>query len=426
MSMGDSRRAFYLFSLSLLTAGVGLISTIVLSHSMSIEEYGTYAYLLSFATLGGVFASFGTPTLVTREVAQFFHKGALTHIKGVLLFSVIVLSIGTVCVGTSFWLVIHNVLGRNQSGGAEGVLEVTVVLLYLVQFRSICVSALNGISEQIRQAVPTLIGGIAFLLSLLIFRIHQSVANPFVVIVLQSIAVLISIALQLRELGKTLSWQRLSKTRAIVRWRQWGRESLQFLGAGVAFAVNAQVDVFLLGTIRGPKFAGPYQVGTKAASVLVLALGALASIYQPLISKAHFSGDNGSVQTSATSISRTGFLMALAFAAVALPNRKTLLTAIFGKSYGVAAPILGILIIGRLANASVGAVGPYLSMTEKGGVLMIALVVESVLNIAGNLVLIPIYGAVGAAIATSASMVLVNFSAAIYIKKKFGANMFFI
>lgn len=422
----ETKNSFLLFLTSLLTAAVGLISTVVLARIMSISDYGTYAYTLSIATLGGVFASCGTPTVITREIARCIALNDMQSIKGMLIFSNLLVSIGVTVVGAIILVGHYEFNFYSTSEYSVCLLGSAILILYLLQLRTIVISTLNGFSKQMQQAIPALFGSLFFLLELSVIKAANLIAAPLTVILLQCLSLGIVLLLQFNQVQRLALWHKIRTSSAVFRWRKWLQESFKFLGAGVAFTINAQIDIFLLGTIRGPASVAPYQVGTKAASVLVIALGALSSVYQPLISKAYFSGDWRDVQKKVKSISRAGFISAVLFAAITVPFRNSIIGTVFGYRYLSAAPVLVVLTCARLVNASVGAVGPYLGMTEKGGTLLVVLTLESILNVAGNLVLIPRYGAIGAAFVTGISMMIVNVGAAIYIYQKFKVNTCFV
>jgi O-antigen/teichoic acid export membrane protein len=231
------------------------------------------------------------------------------------------------------------------------------------------------------------------------------------------------IIIQFRTLRPLISSPR-GHIQAATSWTTWLIEAFPLLGAGIAFSVNSQVDMILLGILKGPEYTAIYQVGTKAASVLVIALSSLSVVYQPLLSRAYFAGDLDDVKMKSASISRIALAVAMVCAIIFIPLRNVIIEIIFGHAYIEAGQVMVILIMARLVNSSVGAVGPYLSMTQKGKLLFAGLAVESVTNVALNLLLIPSYGYVGAAVATGASMVLMNVSMAFYIKKKYGVSMF--
>lgn len=421
----ENKRALYLFLITLSTSTSSLLSFVVLARSMSVSDYGLYAYLLSIVGLAGVLASLGLPTLLTREIARASKERNFAELKGLLAFGLVMLSSATIVVGVVIAIAFLDSSSVGAAGISAPLVGIAVLMLYLLQLNALLVAILTGASEPVRAAIPGLIGGVLFLLTLIVMHFTRVAVDALTVLLTQSAVTVLVVGLQLKQILGVFSWNG-AQVRARIRWRAWVLEAIPLMGAGVAFTFNSQVDVFLLGTLKGATYTATYQVATKAASVLVLALGSLASVYQPVLSRAHFSGSTHEVQRSSRTISRLGFAVAVAFAATIIPLRTELLGHIFGAAYVAAGQALSILILARLVNASLGAVAPYLAMTEKGRLLFFGLAAESVANLVLNLVLIPAYGTVGAALATGTSMALMNVCMSVYIKRRFGVSMFVV
>ena len=85
-----------------------------------------------------------------------------------------------------------------------------------------------------------------------------------------------------------------------------------------------------------------------------------------------------------------------------------LLATLFGHEFGRAYWPLLLLAVGQLVNAWFGPTGMLLNMTGHEREVTRAVTVAAGMNVVLNLLLIPPFGVVGAAIATSASLVFWN------------------
>jgi O-antigen/teichoic acid export membrane protein len=92
----------------------------------------------------------------------------------------------------------------------------------------------------------------------------------------------------------------------------------------------------------------------------------------------------------------------------------------FGEEFTAGVAPLIILAIGQIINAICGPVMYLLNMTGKEKQARNIIIVASIINVALNLYLIPIYGLMGAAIATGVSTVVWNIMAVFQIKKEYG------
>ncbi len=94
----------------------------------------------------------------------------------------------------------------------------------------------------------------------------------------------------------------------------------------------------------------------------------------------------------------------------------------FGDAYRSSAPLLVILAVGQLVNVVTGSVGFLLSMTGHERDLRNVVLISGPFAIGVALILIPFYGVMGAAIATSLAVGCHNLLAAYRVKQRLGFN----
>ncbi|WP_075323099.1 flippase [Acidithiobacillus albertensis] len=421
----ETKKISYQFLFSIGTTATNLFSFVILARNLNAPAYGLYVYILSLVGLTSVIASFGMPTLLIREVARFYSNKLNSEIKKIIIAAFIMLTIGTVLVGCAFFVLMDGSFSIIKIKASSGLILISIFLLFVVQINNLLISVQNGMSESLRSAKVVLISSLLFLLSIFVILIINIKLDTSIVLIILTVTTILSIVIQSIQLRSIINL----KCRANVLempWKFWLSEAFPLLGAGLAFSINSQIDMVLLGIIKGSDYTAIYQVGVKMASVLVIGLGSLAVVYQPLLSKAYFSGNTDDLKIKCKSISRIAFVLALSISIILIPMRSLILQITFGTSYIEAGQVMVILVVARLFNASVGAVGPFLSMTQKSKVLFIGLMIESVFNVFLNLMLIPDYGYVGAALSTGISMIIVNIALAVFIKKKYGISMFVI
>jgi O-antigen/teichoic acid export membrane protein len=86
----------------------------------------------------------------------------------------------------------------------------------------------------------------------------------------------------------------------------------------------------------------------------------------------------------------------------------------FGSQYVIAKWPLIILLLGQLVNTMCGPVAIYMNMTGRQHKLQQILLLGFLVNLILNWFVIPVYGMIGAAVATAVSMALWNAIAVIY------------
>ena len=97
----------------------------------------------------------------------------------------------------------------------------------------------------------------------------------------------------------------------------------------------------------------------------------------------------------------------------------------FGKpteNYALGYTTILILAFGQLFNVAVGSTGYILTMAKKESLVMISIVTGIIVNVLLNYFLVPIMHIEGAAIATSASIIVWNIMMLIFVKTKTKIN----
>lgn len=165
-------------------------------------------------------------------------------------------------------------------------------------------------------------------------------------------------------------------------------------------------EVFFLG-----KFSTMEQVGfySLAFGFTILAMevlgGAFTSVLMPIQSRAHGAADQDQLHRIYRQSLRYISMVTLPLAMGGIVLARPMIMTLYGESYLPMAPVLMIL----FASASLGRVGTAFSSvfysTGKVGILTKITIIWAVLNIALDFLLIPRYGAVGAAVANSATQI---------------------
>jgi O-antigen/teichoic acid export membrane protein len=97
---------------------------------------------------------------------------------------------------------------------------------------------------------------------------------------------------------------------------------------------------------------------------------------------------------------------------------------IFGESFADAKWVLRILIVGQLFNTVSGSTGHLLMMSANERAVRNATILSFVFGLLLSMSLIPVLGAIGAAIAVAGSMMLTNIFIWVIVHDQLGINVF--
>jgi O-antigen/teichoic acid export membrane protein len=123
-----------------------------------------------------------------------------------------------------------------------------------------------------------------------------------------------------------------------------------------------------------------------------------------------------------TKVVRTAFIFAISLGIVLIFWGKGVLS-IFGEEFIAAHSALIALVIGRLAHVAFGPGPLLLSMTGHERTVATIMVLAVLGNIAANLILIPIFGILGAAVVSASTIIVLRGGLSMFALKKTGLRV---
>lgn len=404
------------------SAAILMVLSIALARILGVSDFGLYVYIASIAGAASSIAALGLPTLITRQVSAWRSTGEWTKLNGIIAFGAGATLISAVVCGLLLYAC-SGFFGKITSTPRFSVALLLGVGIMAVRSVDLTLAgALQGLHVVARSLIPQSLvvpsGVLGF--AWVLHSMHRPV-NAVELLTVQLVASVVAESYQIVNLARFRPL--LSKGCKIeVHAATWVLSALPFLGTGLLFVINTRIDILLLGFYRGSSSAGIYQVGARAALLVVLSLGAIVTAIQPRIASLHASGDNTGVARIVTNTTRLAFFVALLGGILLYIFGAPIIRVLLGESFITAVPVLQILIIGRLVNAGVGSLSPYLAMTGKERLLMMGVAAEATLNVVLNIILIPRWGLDGAAFASAISLAVVNIFQAVHVYRRWGVD----
>ena len=400
------RGTFGSLGLTITNAGLTFLNGILLARLLGAEGYGIYSTATSLMLVIGLPVILGFDRLVIRELPATTARGdwpaarALVRraFQSVLLTSVL----ASLAVGLVIWLL------REQIG--QEIALVLIAALLLVPFqsfnvlrRSVGLGMQQIVAAQLPEAVirPGLLA-----IFLVIAFVALGMVSPLGAMLLSLAALLAS-----TTIGILVIWRRLpDQLRAgpgEYRTRFWLREALPFAMLAAVQVFLGQIDVLMVGTIAGAEAAGHYSVAARGAGLVVFGFLAVNVTLGPTIARLWAVHDIRRLQLAITRGARGAFAFALLvglFLWVFGPQFLSL----FGPDFVSADLILTVLVASAIIDVALG-LGPVsLAMTGHQRAGFAAIAVNATVRVVAGLLLIPTYGALGAAFGALISVVTYN------------------
>jgi O-antigen/teichoic acid export membrane protein len=196
--------------------------------------------------------------------------------------------------------------------------------------------------------------------------------------------------------------------------------SFPLLFAGIAGLVMGWTDTLMLGYFSSSADVGIYNAALPTAQVIRAVPGALGVIFFPVVSELYARDKIDDLRRTYSVVTKWMFsLIFPAFLLVVLFPDK-IIKILFGAEYIAGATALSILMFGFMISAVVGPAGEILRTYGRTKTVMMTNYLGAAINLGLNLLLIPIYGVNGAAIATGfclALLYILNFLFAYKVAK---------
>lgn len=383
---------------------------------ISAELFGIYGFVISIVSIINVVLVTGTQQTVSKFVSQDYrHADAVKY--QALKIQVFVAGIVTLIYFFSAPL-----LAKSFNDPAlTRPLQISALIPLFYSFYAVYVGYLNGQKKFVRQSIlditySTLKAGGIILLAVLTTSVDGAILGF-------GVAVIIVFLLSPFVAGKAVNQQTEHKpsVSAFLRFQS------ELLGAILVSNLLQRADLILIkkyissDSVTANQMAGYYTALMTIAGVTYQAIVSAAFIIFPIISQASFEQQTEAMKGYIRQTTKyTLMLMALS-ATVFSANAPVVLEILYRKEYAVGAPALAIAAYGLLFFGLIYILTTIISSSGKPRVSLLVGGATLIASVLLNIFLIPKFGLVGAAAATTIAMFIGVILASSYIYHSFKA-----
>ena len=409
------------FIIKLLNTVFTLLIAVVLARVLGADGFGVYAFCFSISQVLAVPAMLGMQQLVVREVSAYRTREEYSLIRGLLRRSrqnVFLASLALMIVaGIIAFLVAEYIDAMNLSA-----FWMAMLLVPLFAFLRVHNSALRGFGRIIQGQLGRVLRPAFFLILIgVLFFFFPSRLDPLHALSMHVIGATLALGILCYLLQKALPFQtKISKPE--YRTRIWMKSAWPMLLAGGMQILNKETSVLMLGFLGTAEDVGFFRVAQRAAILIPFGLHAVNMALAPTASRLYTNGQIQLLQRVLTQSARAILAYALPVTLCLMIGSFWLVPLIFGSEFVPAIWPLIILCAGQLVNAGVGSVGIVLTMTQNERLTAKGVVIAAIVNLILNIILIPLWGTLGAAVATSISIILWNCLLALWLYQKLGVT----
>lgn len=195
------------------------------------------------------------------------------------------------------------------------------------------------------------------------------------------------------------------------------------LGSSLMMIMNWS-DTFLIGSFMTPTDVGYYNIIFRISSIATIFLSVINTVIVPKLSLL-YKEDKRKLEAFVRKSNRYIFILTSIILIIIVLFAENILRLFGNADISLLKLPLIIMIVGYFINAYCGTIGYLLQMTGYARVFQNIILVATVMNILINIFLIPRYGIMGAAIASTVSMAFWNIVGTFIVNRKLKINTIF-
>ncbi len=393
----------WLFGLRILRILFALFVMAWVARYLGREQFGILQYCLAFVGLFGPLAILGLQGIVVRDIVR--DPGAKDEILGTTV--VLRLAGGL----TGFILVLLAIyFVRRDDSLVRMVTGIAALTLFLQAFDSIDMWFQSQVQSKYTVIAKSVALVVANLLRILAIVMEAPVTAFAATLVVDVIVAGSGLVIAYRSQGHRLRDWRFSMARA----KSLLSQSWALILSGALAIIYFRIDQVMLGQMAGDEEVGVYSTAVRLSEVWYFIPVAIATSVFPALIKARLRGEEiyyTRLQQLYDLMAWLGLVVAIFFTFAS----DKVIVLIFGEEYAAAGPILSVHIWAGVFIFLKVAMSRWLINEGKLNFLFISSGLGAVVNVALNLVMIPRYGGMGAAVATVISYAIAGlFSCFLY------------
>lgn len=408
-----ARAALFTFAVRVFNAGLAYLSQIILARLMGQYEYGVYAIIWVWLIVLATFCALGYPTGLLRFVPELYKSGRYRELRMVMLRgSLVNVGFASLLGLTGIAIVVL----------MPGLFDNAFVLPLMLA--AICLPMLTLLDNQdsIAQAfdwpdlvnIPSFIVRPILVLSLfgvlVLAGVQANATTAMLATILGIWTVAVGQFLVLRARLKIKLGDPATMPADPVQEKEGGRiapyvrAALPMLAVEGFFYLIINTDIMVAGLFVPPDEVGVYYAAAKTLALVHFVYFAIRVATAHKIAEYHTLGNHAALRSTLSDAIHWTFWPSLAIA-VALWLFGHVILGLFGEGFAEDGMVfLSILLVGVLIRATVGPAEAMLTMANAQKLAAWLYVLVFVVNLGLNFLLIPIYGLLGAALATALSM----------------------
>jgi O-antigen/teichoic acid export membrane protein len=393
-----------------LVGGIGersirLTTTWFLSGALGTTGFGIYTFATTVASILSAISPVGTNTGITMFGARFLGQGEQGKLKGALSGAFAVSLVTGPLFALSLYLAVQQGWLFSDRQAEALALKIGALAVLFATPLAVAVGALIAAKDMRGQALGFQIALPGFTLLGCIFAVAMGAGFTGAMMafaVAHGLALLIVVTRAWRLFGPLLTDKAIAAKHSLKEMLAY---SLPASFAHLLYRSNLWIDILMLTWLTSAAQVGVYKVAVAMAMLGALPVMASTTMFGPVVAELVYAGEIQKLNGLLKVVTRWLIIIAAPLYLVVLLLPDLILSA-FDPAYATGVEALSILMVGQVIYLACAPAGTTLVMSGHSMLNMVNGIIAVAVNLTLNSILIPRYGILGAATASSIAISL--------------------
>jgi len=386
------KNTFWLFTGEIIGRIFKLAVVIYATRELGVEGWGIFSYALAFISFFYILGDFGVNTFITREISKSEEN------KRKYLGTSFIIKMGLLLILFIFSLLIGPYIGKIKLG--LELLTVLSLLYFADSLREFGLSINRALGKMEREAFSkVLLNSIITILGIILVTYKATPLSLAIAYSVGSITATVFVMWSIKKEFNKINWSISKESLKVIYNFSWPIIIISL------FSFIFNIDSIMLGQLRSATDVGLYSAAQRIVQFTAIIPAYVAMSIFPLLSKNE--SDNIRMSNIIEKIMTIIFSIGIPLAIGGLLLSSKLMLFIFGPEYSAGGITLGILMISILASFPNIILTNVIFSKNLQRTFIAATSFGVVVNIILNLLLIPRYGAIGAAVSVTVTQLVI-------------------
>ena len=395
-----------IFFMTILAAGLGYLFRLLLARNLTKVEYGLFYAVFALIGMLSLFRNLGLGEALIKFIPEFLIKKRKGLVKSSII-TVLLLQLLSSTIIVLIFIFLSGFLSRNYFHNPLSVLVLNILLIgfLLSVFEYMCAFIFLGFQKihylSLIDFTRTLL---VLIITFILFYFQKSIYVPSISYILAYLLVpLIYFSLLKKTFPEFLRIKAKFSKKLTKKLISFG---IPVSIGAFGWLVLTYTDTLTLTYFKGLEQVALYNVALPIAGLLWYFSRSITTVIFPMSSELWIKKKEY-LQKGVTFLQKYSFALVIPFALIMFSFPEIIIRLLFGESYVPAASALKILAIGTIIFTVASINSTVINAVNKPKLNTKIILMGAVLNIILNFILIPKFGIVGAALATSTSYLLI-------------------